>query len=117
YPMLIGAIVSVIGNILLVPSYGVVGASIVLVVVEFLVLFFRVFFIRKEIKISYFIDKNIVIFLFISVVLTSVGYFLFPQLVTSSFINMAIKSIVIFIAYLPCIYFLFPGIKHEIRKF
>ncbi|PQD41348.1 oligosaccharide flippase family protein [Enterococcus durans] len=117
YPMLIGAIVSVIGNILLVPSSGVVGASIVLVVVEFLVLFFRVFFIRKEIKISYFIDKNIVIFLFISVVLTSVGYFLFPQLVTSSFINMAIKSIVIFIAYLPCIYFLFPGIKHEIRKF
>ncbi|MCH0365928.1 lipopolysaccharide biosynthesis protein, partial [Enterococcus faecium] len=52
YPMIIGAIVSIIGNVAFVPTYGAVAATIVLVVVELLVFFFRVFFVRKEIKIS-----------------------------------------------------------------
>ena len=48
YPMIIGAIVSIIGNVAFVPTYGAVAATIVLVVVELLVFFFRVFFVRKE---------------------------------------------------------------------
>ncbi|BDP80203.1 capsular polysaccharide biosynthesis protein [Enterococcus faecium] len=70
YPMIIGAIVSIIGNVAFVPTYGAVAATIVLVVVELLVFF----------------------------------------------LDMAIKSIMIFIIYLPFVYFLFPDIRNEIRK-
>ncbi|HGF7653257.1 TPA: oligosaccharide flippase family protein, partial [Enterococcus faecium] len=108
YPMIIGAIVSIIGNVAFVPTYGAVAATIVLVVVELLVFFFRVFFVRKEIKISYFFGKNVILFFIVNLTLTTWAYYFLPQLFSSSFLDMAIKSIMIFIIYLPFVYFLFP---------
>ncbi|MHC0131495.1 lipopolysaccharide biosynthesis protein [Enterococcus faecium] len=116
YPMIIGAIVSIIGNVAFVPTYGAVAATIVLVVVELLVFFFRVFFVRKEIKISYFFGKNVILFFIVNLTLTTWSYYFLPQLFSSSFLDMAIKSIMIFIIYLPFVYFLFPDIRNEIRK-
>lgn len=116
YPMIIGAIVSIIGNVVFVPTYGAVAATIVLVVVELLVFFFRVFFVRKEIKISYFFGKNVILFFIVNLTLTTWAYYFLPQLFSSSFLDMAIKSIMIFIIYLPFVYFLFPDIRNEIRK-
>ena len=116
YPMIIGAIVSIIGNVAFVPTYGAVAATIVLVVVELLVFFFRVFFVRKEIKISYFFGKNVSLFFIVNLTLTTWAYYFLPQLFSSSFLDMAIKSIMIFIIYLPFVYFLFPDIRNEIRK-
>ncbi|NTJ20958.1 oligosaccharide flippase family protein [Enterococcus faecium] len=116
YPMIIGAIVSIIGNVAFVPTYGAVAATIVLVVVELLVFFFRVFFVRKEIKISYFFGKNVVLFFIVNLTLTTSAYYFLPQLFSSSFLDMAIKSIMIFIIYLPFVYFLFPDIRNEVRK-
>lgn len=116
YPMIIGAIVSIIGNVAFVPTYGAVAATIVLVVVELLVFFFRVFFVRKEIKISYFFGKNVILFFIVNLTLTTWAYYFLPQLFSSSFLDMAIKSIMIFIIYLPFVYFLFPDIRNEIRK-
>ncbi|HFU5923939.1 TPA: oligosaccharide flippase family protein, partial [Enterococcus faecium] len=116
YPMIIGAIVSIIGNVAFVPTYGAVAATIVLVVVELLVFFFRVFFVRKEIKISYFFGKNVILFFIVNLTLTTSAYYFLPQLFSSSFLDMAIKSIMIFIIYLPFVYFLFPDIRNEIRK-
>ena len=113
YPMIIGAIVSIIGNVAFVPTYGAVAATIVLVVVVF---FFRVFFVRKEIKISYFFGKNVILFFIVNLTLTTWAYYFLPQLFSSSFLDMAIKSIMIFIIYLPFVYFLFPDIRNEIRK-
>ncbi|MCH3626944.1 oligosaccharide flippase family protein, partial [Enterococcus faecium] len=101
YPMIIGAIVSIIGNVAFVPTYGAVAATIVLVVVELLVFFFRVFFVRKEIKISYFFGKNVILFFIVNLTLTTWAYYFLPQLFSSSFLDMAIKSIMIFIIYLP----------------
>ncbi|MCH3540576.1 oligosaccharide flippase family protein, partial [Enterococcus faecium] len=106
YPMIIGAIVSIIGNVAFVPTYGAVAATIVLVVVELLVFFFRVFFVRKEIKISYFFGKNVILFFIVNLTLTTWAYYFLPQLFSSSFLDMAIKSIMIFIIYLPFVYFL-----------
>ncbi|MCH3296494.1 oligosaccharide flippase family protein, partial [Enterococcus faecium] len=100
YPMIIGAIVSIIGNVAFVPTYGAVAATIVLVVVELLVFFFRVFFVRKEIKISYFFGKNVILFFIVNLTLTTWAYYFLPQLFSSSFLDMAIKSIMIFIIYL-----------------
>ncbi|NTP09249.1 oligosaccharide flippase family protein, partial [Enterococcus faecium] len=111
YPMIIGAIVSIIGNVAFVPTYGAVAATIVLVVVELLVFFFRVFFVRKEIKISYFFGKNVILFFIVNLTLTTWAYYFLPQLFSSSFLDMAIKSIMIFIIYLPFVYFLFPDIR------
>lgn len=116
YPMIIGAIVSIIGNVAFVPTYGAVAATIVLVVVELLVFFFRVFFVRKEIKISYFFGKNVILFFIVNLTLTTWAYYFLPQLFSSSFLDMAIKSIMIFIIYLPFVYFLFPDTRNEIRK-
>lgn len=116
YPMIIGAIVSIIGNVAFVPTYGAVAATIVLVVVELLVFFFRVFFVRKEIKISYFFGKNVILFFIVNLTLTTSAYYFLPQLFSSSFLDMAIKSIMIFIIYLPFVYFLFPDIRNEVRK-
>ena len=116
YPMIIGAIVSIIGNVAFVPTYGAVAATIVLVVVELLVFFFRVFFVRKEIKISYFFGKNVILFFIVNLTLTTWAYYFLPQLFSSSFLDMAIKSIMIFIIYLPFVYFLFPDIRNEVRK-
>ncbi|SJX70688.1 Membrane protein involved in the export of O-antigen, teichoic acid lipoteichoic acids [Enterococcus faecium] len=116
YPMIIGAIVSIIGNVAFVPTYGAVAATIVLVVVELLVFFFRVFFVRKEIKISYFFGKNVILFFIVNFTLTTSAYYFLPQLFSSSFLDMAIKSIMIFIIYLPFVYFLFPDIRNEVRK-
>ncbi|EOL70830.1 TPA: oligosaccharide flippase family protein [Enterococcus faecium] len=116
YPMIIGAIVSIIGNVAFVPTYGAVAATIVLVVVELLVFFFRVFFVRKEIKISYFFGKNVILFFIVNLTLTTSAYYFLPQLFSSSFLDMAIKSIMIFIIYLPFVYFLFPDTRNEIRK-
>ena len=46
--MIIGAIVSIIGNVAFVPTYGAVAATIVLVVVELLVFSLEYFLYEKK---------------------------------------------------------------------
>ncbi|WP_430596564.1 flippase [Enterococcus sp. DIV0175] len=116
YPMIIGALISIVGNILLVPKYGALGATLVLVIVEFLVCFFRIFFIRDEIQVGYFFDKRINLFFVMGMALSLLFYYFVPTILNSSFLDMALKSIIIVLVYLPIAYFNFPHLKEEISR-
>ncbi len=113
--MIIGAIVSIIGNVAFVPTYGAVAATIVLVVVELLVFSLEYFCTKRNKNILFLWEERYLIFI-VNLTLTTWAYYFLPQLFSSSFLDMAIKSIMIFIIYLPFVYFLFPDIRNEIRK-
>ncbi|MFP3468316.1 polysaccharide biosynthesis C-terminal domain-containing protein, partial [Leifsonia sp. SIMBA_070] len=52
-PLLLGAIISLTLNIIFIPRYGAIGATIVIVAVEFMVCFFRIYLIRKYLDLKF----------------------------------------------------------------
>jgi len=92
-----GAITNFILNMLLIPNYGALGASIGTVVAEFMVTFVQLLFVRKDIDIiSQF--KSSFIYIIASLIMFVVVY-LIGLFMSNSLLSMIIQILVSFIIY------------------
>lgn len=110
-PFIAGAIIDVILNLILVPKWGANGGTIALIVTEFCVCIFRVYVIRKWLDIKDICSeffKYIVIFTLILVL-----GFLIPNFVASLFLNMLIRSSIVFIVFLILIFLFQTNISKD----
>ncbi|MFG5501884.1 polysaccharide biosynthesis C-terminal domain-containing protein, partial [Enterococcus faecalis] len=69
-PLIIGSIVSLLGNYILVPIYNALGATIVLVFVELIVCILRIVLIKDFINLQFLITKQILIELGLTIAIT-----------------------------------------------
>lgn len=116
-PLILGAFVSIIGNIIIVPKYGSLGATFVLIFVEIMVSFLRIFLVRKEISIRFLFDKTICKFLLYAVVINLISFYLLPTtLPMNNFLGMTVKSLLILALYIPITIYVIPELKQFIRK-
>lgn len=98
-PVIVGAILEVILSYFLDRYYGATGAMIAILVTELIVLILRLWIVRDGYDFKYSF-KEIPQYFLISVVVLIVGM-LIPQIVTSNFLNMAIRSFI-----MACLYFI-----------
>lgn len=116
-PLILGAFVSVIGNVLIVPRFGSVGATFVLIFVEIMVSFLRIFLVRKEISMRLLFNNRVCKFLLVSILINAGTFYIIPEtLPIDAFFSMAIKSILIMILYIPAILYMFPEYKGLVKK-
>lgn len=116
-PLILGAFVSVIGNILIVPKFGSIGATFVLIFVEIMVSFLRMFLVRKEISMRLLFNNRICRFLLISILINVGTFYLIPAtLPMDAFMSMALKSIVIVLIYIPAVLYVFPEFTKKIKR-
>lgn len=116
-PLILGAFVSVIGNILIVPKFGSIGATFVLIFVEIMVSFLRMFLVRKEISMRLLFNNRICRFLLISIIINVGTFYLIPAtLPMDAFMSMALKSIVIVLIYIPAVLYVFPEFTKKIKR-
>lgn len=97
-PLIVGSVVSLVGNYILVPLYQSLGATIVLITVEVIVCVLRIVLVRKFIDLRLLFTSKIVAQIFITILITGVGLML-PNLINNLFFNMMYKSIVIVILF------------------
>ncbi|EJI7182714.1 polysaccharide biosynthesis C-terminal domain-containing protein, partial [Enterococcus faecalis] len=97
-PLIIGSIVSLLGNYILVPIYNALGATIVLVFVELIVCILRIVLIKDFINLQFLITKQILIELGLTIAITITGLLL-PSIFANSFFNIAYKSMVMLLLF------------------
>lgn len=97
-PLIIGSIVSLLGNYILVPIYNALGATIVLVFVELIVCLLRIVLIKDFINLQFLITKQILIELGLTIAITITGLLL-PSIFANSFFNIAYKSMVMLLLF------------------
>ena len=93
-----GAITNFIMNMLLIPKYGALGASIGTITAEFVVTFVQLMYVRKDLNILNIIDSGVIYFnatLFMFII-----GFIIGKLLTPSLLTMLIQVIVCAIIYL-----------------
>lgn len=115
YPLIIGAIISVVGNVLIVPHFSSLGGTIVLVLVETLVCFLKIYFVKDELNLRIIFSKNVLIFLLAGAVINLLTFFV-PTLFASAFLDMAFKSIILIIIFIPIVFLTFPEIRLELTS-
>ncbi|MGE2643866.1 polysaccharide biosynthesis C-terminal domain-containing protein, partial [Escherichia coli] len=71
-PLVIGAVLSLSLNLITVPYLGALGATFVMVVVEFTVCFLRIYLVRKELKLN-IMFKGIYIYILLGGIAFFVG--------------------------------------------
>lgn len=96
-PVIIGAFLEVILSYFLDRWYGATGAMIAILVTEFIVLLLRLWIVRDGYDFNYSF-KEIPKYLVISAIVLAVGLFI-PQVVSSAFFNMVLKSVIMFVLY------------------
>lgn len=96
-PVIIGAFLEVILSYFLDRWYGATGAMIAILVTEFIVLLLRLWIVRDGYDFKYSF-KEIPKYLVISAIVLAVGLFI-PQVVSSAFLNMVLKSVIMFVLY------------------
>ncbi|WP_281830055.1 MULTISPECIES: oligosaccharide flippase family protein [Lactobacillus] len=97
-PVIIGAILEVVLSFLLDRPYGAAGAMVAILITEFIVLLLRLWIVRDGYDFKYSF-KDIPKYFLIAIVTLAIGL-LMPNLINSAFINMAVKSIIMFAIYL-----------------
>lgn len=96
-PVIIGAFLEVILSYFLDRWYGATGAMIAILVTEFIVLLLRLWIVRDGYDFKYSF-KEIPKYLVISAIVLATGLFI-PQIVSSAFFNMVLKSVIMFVLY------------------
>ncbi|RMC24882.1 MULTISPECIES: oligosaccharide flippase family protein [unclassified Lactobacillus] len=97
-PVIVGAILEVILSYFLDRYYGATGAMIAILATELIVLILRLWIVRDGYDFKYSF-REVPKYFLISVIVLIVGMVI-PQIVTSVFLNMAIRSII-----MACLYF------------
>ncbi|WP_242290793.1 oligosaccharide flippase family protein [Bacillus cereus group sp. BfR-BA-01455] len=113
-PLVIGAVLSLSLNLITVPYLGALGATFVMVVVEFTVCFLRIYLVRKELKLN-IMFKGIYIYILLGGIAFFVGVSI-PNIFDSVFLNMFIKSLIIFLIYLGGIMLTPNTVSKDIKK-
>lgn len=117
YPLIIGAFISVIGNVLIVPKFGSFGGTLVLVLVELTVCGIKIFMVRKELNLTQIFTKNVWLFLVFAIVINGAGYFFLPVATSIILVNLIWKSLLIALLYVPLAILLFPAIRQDLKRF
>lgn len=97
FPVVIGAIVEIVLSYLLDRPFGATGAMIAILITEFVVLILRLWIVRDGYDFKYAF-QDIPKYFLIAIITFIVGMLL-PNIIPSSFFNMAYKSIVMLIVY------------------
>ncbi|HFJ9284686.1 TPA: oligosaccharide flippase family protein [Bacillus toyonensis] len=113
-PLVLGAIISLTLNIIFIPRYGAIGATIVILVVEFMVCFFRIYLIRKYLDLKYMFQGVYTYFLAASI--TFIVVYFIPKMFVNDFINMTIKSLIIVTVYIIIIFVLPNIISQDLKR-
>ncbi|WEV43208.1 oligosaccharide flippase family protein [Lactobacillus sp. ESL0684] len=103
-PVIIGAILEVILSFFLDQLYGATGAMCAILITEFVVLILRLWIVRDGYDFKYSFQEIPKYFLIAAVVL-AVGMVL-PQLSSSAFINMVLKSVIMLVLYMALMFLL-----------
>ncbi|RMC40686.1 polysaccharide biosynthesis protein [Lactobacillus sp. ESL0236] len=103
-PVIVGAILEVVLSYFLDQLYGATGAMLAILTTELIVLILRLLIVRDGYDFKYSFQEVPKYFLIAGIVLV-VGMLL-PQLVSSAFFNMAMKSIIMFILYIALMFLL-----------
>lgn len=96
-PVVVGAVLSLILNFTFDPILGAHGATMDILIVEFTVMVLRVWIVHKDYD-AKDVFHDTPKYLVMGAIMVGVG-FLLPDLIPSTFFNMAYKSIVMFILY------------------
>ncbi|MDF7672266.1 oligosaccharide flippase family protein [Lactobacillus sp. ESL0701] len=97
-PVIVGAILEVVLSFFLDQFYGATGAMVAILITEFVVLILRLWIVRDGYDFKYSF-KEIPKYFIIAAIVLAVGM-LMPQLVSSAFLNMTIKSIIMLVLYM-----------------
>lgn len=103
-PVIVGAILEVVLSYFLDQLYGATGAMLAILTTELIVLILRLLIVRDGYDFKYSFQEVPKYFLIAGIVLV-VGMLL-PQLVSSAFFNMAMKSLIMFILYIALMFLL-----------
>ena len=96
-PVVIGAIIELVLAAILDRPYGAAGATVAILITEFVVLILRLWIVRDDYSFKdAFCD---VPKYFLIGIITLIAGMLMPNLIKSSFLNMAIKSILMLVIY------------------
>ncbi|MBJ8016997.1 MULTISPECIES: oligosaccharide flippase family protein [Bacillus cereus group] len=113
-PLVLGAIISLTLNIIFIPRYGAIGATIVIVAVEFMVCFFRIYLIRKYLDLKFMFQG--VYTYFLAALITFIFVYFIPKMFVNDFINMTVKSLVIGTVYIIIIFVLPNIISQDLKR-
>lgn len=113
-PLVLGAIISLTLNIIFIPRYGAIGATIVIVAVEFMVCFFRIYLIRKYLDLKFMFQG--VYTYFLAALITFIFVYFIPKMFVNDFINMTVKSLVIGTIYIIIIFVLPNSISQDLKR-
>ena len=91
-PYVIGAIFSIVANIMMVPIFGANGGTIVIVTTEFIVCFLRIVLVRKSIDYKRLLPEHLKYVVSFLITLVVMRYIHFGQ--SGTFLNLAITSII-----------------------
>ncbi|MEJ6348762.1 oligosaccharide flippase family protein [Holzapfeliella sp. He02] len=114
-PVIIGAVLSIILNLILDKPYGAVGAMISLLTVEFVVCLLRIYIVRDAYDAKY-VFKDFPKFAILAVVTFVIGSLL-PNFVSQPYINMTIKSLIVSAVYLVIFVFMKFEIANDFKFF
>lgn len=103
-PVIVGAILEVVLSYFLDQLYGATGAMIAILITEFIVLLLRLWIVRDGYDFKYSFREIPKYFLIAIIVLTA--GMLLPQLFSSAFLNMLVKSIIMFVLYIALMFLL-----------
>lgn len=97
-PVIIGAVLELILSFFLDQFYGAAGAMIAILITEFVVLFLRLWIVRDGYDFKYSF-KEVPKYFLIAIIVLMVGMII-PKMASSVFINMVLKSSIMFILYI-----------------
>lgn len=103
-PVVIGAVLELSLSYWLDRDYGAMGAMIAILITEFIVLILRLWIVRDGYNFKY-VFADVPKYFLIAVITLAIGM-LIPNFISSVFLNMAAKSIIMFIIYLALMFLL-----------
>lgn len=112
-PVLVGAIVSLIFNLVLIPKYEAIGAAITALIVEFIVLILRIFIIKDFFKIEQL--ESSIYLISIAILLSLTFKYINLNIFNSLFLNILVTSLLIVILFFFISFLLVKDINEDIK--
>ena len=103
-PVIVGAVLEIVLSYFLDRFYGATGAMIAILITEFIVLLLRLWIVRDGYDFKYSF-REIPKYFIIAIIVLTVGMLL-PQMFSSAFLNMLVKSIMMFVLYIALMFLL-----------
>ncbi|MDF7683313.1 oligosaccharide flippase family protein [Lactobacillus sp. ESL0679] len=113
-PVIVGAVLEVVLSFFLDRFYGAAGAMVAILITEFVVLILRLWIVRDGYDFRYSFKEVPKYFVIAAIVL--VAGMLLPQLVSSAFLDMAIKSIIMFVLYIALMFMMRLDFNQDIMQ-